>query len=77
MAITSPRAGRLSQGQENFFWLVADKLVRLVAGVFVGMLVARYLGPGQFGLFAYADQLWRYSCPLLNWALTRWCGVSS
>jgi len=57
MAITSPRAGRLSQGQENFFWLVADKLVRLVAGVFVGMLVARYLGPGQFGLFAYAGSV--------------------
>lgn len=30
-------------------WLVADRGVRLVAGVIVGLIVARYLGPGLFG----------------------------
>lgn len=57
MAITTPAAGRLTQGQENFFWLVGDRLVRLFSGVLVGLLVARYLGPGRFGLLAYAGSV--------------------
>jgi polysaccharide transporter, PST family len=38
----------------NTSWLVADKLLRMVAGLFVGVWVARYLGPEQFGLFNYS-----------------------
>jgi polysaccharide transporter, PST family len=38
----------------NTSWLVADKLLRMVAGLVVGVWVARYLGPEQFGLFNYA-----------------------
>jgi O-antigen/teichoic acid export membrane protein len=37
----------------NFGWLVADKGVRLVLGLLVGFWVARYLGPGKFGLLSY------------------------
>ena len=37
----------------NFSWLVADKALRLVLGVFVGMWVARYLGPADFGVISY------------------------
>lgn len=39
---------------ENTSWLFAEQLLRLVAGVFVGIWVARYLGPEQFGVFSYA-----------------------
>lgn len=38
----------------NTGWLMADKVVRLGVGLFVGVWVARYLGPEQFGLMNYA-----------------------
>lgn len=38
----------------NTIWLFTDQVLRLVAGVLVGIWVARYLGPNQFGLFNYA-----------------------
>jgi O-antigen/teichoic acid export membrane protein len=38
----------------NTGWLMADKVVSLFAGLFVGVYVARYLGPERFGLLSYA-----------------------
>jgi O-antigen/teichoic acid export membrane protein len=38
---------------KNTGWMMAEKLLRIVAGLFVGIWVARYLGPDQFGLFSY------------------------
>jgi O-antigen/teichoic acid export membrane protein len=38
----------------NFGWLVADKMMRLIIGLLVSAWVARYLGPENFGVFAYA-----------------------
>lgn len=38
----------------NTGWLFADKIVRMGAGLLVGVWVARYLGPAQFGLFNYS-----------------------
>ncbi len=38
----------------NTLWMFADQILRLVAGVLVGIWVARYLGPAQFGIFNYA-----------------------
>jgi len=38
----------------NTGWLFADKFVRMGIGMFVGIWVARYLGPEQFGLLNYA-----------------------
>ena len=37
----------------NFGWLVVDKVVRLTLGVLVGMWVARYLGPADYGIMNY------------------------
>jgi len=34
----------------NGMWLMLEKLVRMVGGLFVGLAVARYLAPAQFGL---------------------------
>ena len=39
----------------NTSWLFAEKLLRLLAGFFVGVWVARYLGPEQYGLLSYAQ----------------------
>lgn len=38
---------------KNTSWMMADNLLRLIAGLFVGIYVARYLGPEQFGIFSY------------------------
>lgn len=38
----------------NSGWLFADKIIRMGVGLFVGVWVARYLGPQQFGSLNYA-----------------------
>jgi O-antigen/teichoic acid export membrane protein len=42
---------------KNTSWLFGEKILRMVVGLFVGIWVARYLGPEQFGLFSYAQSL--------------------
>ena len=44
----------LKQIVGNSAWLFADKLVRMGVGLIVGVWVARYLGPEQFGQLSYA-----------------------
>ena len=39
---------------DNVSWLFMDQLVRMAAGLLVGVWVARYLGPEQFGWLSYA-----------------------
>jgi O-antigen/teichoic acid export membrane protein len=38
----------------NTGWLFGDRILRMGMGLVVGIWMARYLGPGQFGLFNYA-----------------------
>jgi PST family polysaccharide transporter len=38
----------------NMGWLMVDRVVRMGAGLFVGVWVARYLGPTQFGSLNFA-----------------------
>ncbi len=40
---------------KNTSWLMGEKILRMTVGLFVGVWVARYLGPEQFGLFSYAQ----------------------
>ena len=39
----------------NTSWLMAEKVLRMVVGLLVGVYVARYLGPERFGLLSYAN----------------------
>ena len=39
----------------NTSWLIAEKIIRLAVGLFVGVWVARFLGPEQFGTLSYAQ----------------------
>jgi O-antigen/teichoic acid export membrane protein len=39
---------------KNTSWLFAEKFLRMVVGLFIGVWVARYLGPDKFGLLSYA-----------------------
>lgn len=38
---------------KNTSWMMAEQFLRIIAGLLVGIWVARYLGPEQFGLFSY------------------------
>jgi O-antigen/teichoic acid export membrane protein len=38
----------------NTSWLFGEQMLRMGAGLLVGVWVARYLGPDQFGVFSYA-----------------------
>ena len=40
---------------KNTSWLFGEKILRMTLGLFVGIWVARYLGPEKFGLFNYAQ----------------------
>lgn len=40
---------------KNTSWLFTEKILRMVVGLFVGIWVARYLGPEQYGLLSYAQ----------------------
>ena len=57
--ITKLKSLRNHQGFMKYFrntsWLFGEKILRMVVGLFVGIWVARYLGPEQFGLFSYAQ----------------------
>jgi O-antigen/teichoic acid export membrane protein len=39
----------------NTSWLLGEKFLRLTVGLFVGIWLARYLGPEQFGTLSYAE----------------------
>ena len=39
---------------KNTSWLLGEKILRMVVGLFVGIWVIRYLGPERFGIFSYA-----------------------
>jgi len=49
-------AGRdtVQRAMGNSFWLLADQLLRMAAGMLVGVWMARYLGPEHFGWLSYA-----------------------
>lgn len=39
----------------NISWMMGERALRMSVGLFVGIWVARYLGPEQFGLLSYAQ----------------------
>lgn len=51
---TFSQTNAISQIVGNAGWLFADRIIALAFGLFVGIWVARYLGPEQFGLLNFA-----------------------
>lgn len=47
--------GGLMKYFTNTSWLLAEKILRITAGLFISLWVARYLEPERFGLFCYAQ----------------------
>ncbi|HOQ59345.1 MAG TPA: oligosaccharide flippase family protein, partial [Vicinamibacterales bacterium] len=44
----------LARVAKNAGYFFADRAVRIAVGVFVGVWMARYLGPHDFGLYSFA-----------------------
>ncbi|MFT6165739.1 MAG: PST family polysaccharide transporter [Vicingaceae bacterium] len=44
----------------NSLWLFIDKIVRLLVGLFIGVLVARYLGPERMGVWSYCIAIFTF-----------------
>ncbi|BCS54867.1 flippase [Geobacter sp. SVR] len=42
---------------ENSGWLFADRIFRMGVGLVVGVWIARYLGPSEYGLLSYAASI--------------------
>lgn len=47
-------SGGLMRYLKNTGWMFSEKILRLLLTLFVGIWVARYLGPSKFGLLSYA-----------------------
>ncbi len=46
--------GYLQNVMTNTGWLFVDNIIKMTVGLFVGVWVARYLGPNQYGNLSYA-----------------------
>jgi O-antigen/teichoic acid export membrane protein len=46
-----------NQNFENMFWLCFDRVFRMVAALAISLLIARHLGPAEFGKLGYAQSL--------------------
>jgi O-antigen/teichoic acid export membrane protein len=55
---------RDSRSAANFSWLAADKVLRMAAGFFVGLLIARHLGVERFGMLSYGFAIVAMIAPL-------------
>lgn len=42
---------------KNTYWLLTEKITKIAAALFVGVWVARYLGPERLGLLSYAQSI--------------------
>ncbi len=49
--IESPGGKKIFQ---NILWLYGDKIFRLGGGLLIGIMIARYLGPSNYGLYNFA-----------------------
>lgn len=50
----------------NASWLLGDRILRLGVGMLVGVWIARYLGPAQYGVLSYAQAFVALFMPLVT-----------
>jgi O-antigen/teichoic acid export membrane protein len=53
----------------NVIWLLVDKFLGMVTGLLVGIWLARYLGPVQFGVYSYALSFVALFNPIMSMGL--------
>ncbi|WP_095499966.1 flippase [Paraferrimonas haliotis] len=50
----------------NIAWLYLDRIISMALGIISNAIVARYLGPEQYGVIAYALAIASFLMPLIN-----------
>lgn len=58
-----------AEAARNSAWLVSERVLRLLSGLVVSTWIARHLGPGDFGLLAYAMALVALATPIVSMGL--------
>lgn len=53
----------------NIKWIIACRLVQSVVSLVIGMLMARYLGPSNYGIINYASALVAFATPFMQLGL--------
>lgn len=53
----------------NSLWILSENILRLFVGFFVGVYVARYLGPDEFGIYNYCLAILTILTPILKLGL--------
>ncbi|KAA1244323.1 flippase [Aquimarina sp. RZ0] len=61
--------GRLKKYTFHTFWMVLEKVIRLTINLFVGVWLARYLGPSDFGVLNFGIAITTIFLPLVNFGL--------
>lgn len=50
-------SGGLRQILHNASWIMGEQVIRMLAGMFVGIWIARHLGPSEYGLLSYSQAI--------------------
>ena len=54
---------------KNAGWLIGGKIAQSVLAFIIGILTARYLGPSNYGIIAYASSIVTFVVPIMNLGL--------
>lgn len=58
-----------SKEVKNAGWLIGGRIMEMILSLFVGILTARYLGPGNYGLISYGSAYVTFFAALCNLGL--------
>ncbi|MEF1291643.1 flippase [Vibrio sp. M260118] len=65
---TRLKAG-LKRYVSNTSWLLFERVLRVLSSIFVGVLIARHLGPNDLGILSYAQSIFIIGFALANFGL--------
>ncbi len=61
---------KLKKYIHNTAWIMCDRIIAIAIGFFIAVLLARYLGPEQFGIYSYAISVVALSASVGNMGLS-------
>lgn len=51
---------------KNASWIITGKIVQSLLGLVISMIIARYLGPSNYGIISYATSIVAFVIPFMN-----------
>jgi O-antigen/teichoic acid export membrane protein len=60
--------GRITKNKitKNALWIIIGKLAQSILALFINLIMARYLGPSNYGLISYAASIVAFVAPIMN-----------